>query len=134
MRTLVQSATAARGAMTKSDDAYLADFCAQLLKLRASARSEGWTDVLDRIEKLLRQTDAPAGEIVNPLWEYLGLFGLKRGGVLIDLPGQDPAPPPDGAYRCPGGPGRTCSRVVDRKPGEPRPECAFYNEPFRFAR
>jgi len=131
MHTLVSPGTAVRGAMSKSDAAHLADFCAELPKLRVSARSEGWSDVLDHTESLLRETTTPAGEVVLSLWEYLGLFGLKRGG-LVELSGQDPAPPPDGAYRCPGAPRRTCSRVLDRKPGEPRPECAFYHEPFRF--
>jgi hypothetical protein len=119
--------------MSKSDEAHLADFCSQLQTLRASARSEGWTDVLDRAEKLLHETDAPAGEVLTPLWEYLGLFGLKRGVGLVNLPGQDPAPPPDGAYRCPGAPGRTCSRTVERTPGKPRQECAFHRLPFRFS-
>lgn len=117
---------------SKTDEAYLADFCAQLPTLRTAARSEGWTDVLDHVEKLLHQTDSPAGEVLVPLWEYLGLFGLKRGTGLVDLPGQDPAPPPDGAYRCPGGQTRACSRVEEREPGAPRPECAFRKLPLRF--
>lgn len=113
----------------------VAEFCRLLPTSRRRARSEGWVELLELAEARLLACELPAREVLEDLWTALGLRGVRRRGRSLELPpGQDPVPPPDGAYVCPGPvSGRRCTRVVERGPSEPLPECALHGQPLRFS-
>lgn len=113
----------------------IAEFCAVLPRLRESAYKEGWAALLEATEAKIQLRNAPPEEILDELWEYLGLRGVTRRGpgVNVSLDGQDPLPPPGGTYRCPAASvGRRCARSERRKPSGPVPECALHALPMRF--
>lgn len=113
----------------------LAEFCAQLPRLRDAADKQGWASLLEASEATIRQGCAPTEETLNDLWEYLGLRGITRRGVAMNvaLDGQDPLPPPKGTYRCPGAAANLrCARRERREPSGPVPECALHALPLRF--
>jgi hypothetical protein len=116
------------------DSRLVAEFCAALPEMRRAADSEGWSGLLDATNEELRLRAAPPGDVLDRLWEYLGLRGVTRRGarVPIAVAGQDPVPPPEGSYRCPGPHPDRCSRCEQREPSGPVPECALHGLPMRF--
>jgi hypothetical protein len=119
----------------EGDDRRVAEFCALLPTMRRAAGEEGWAGLLDTVEEKLRLRSAPPAEVLDELWEYLGLRGVTRRGASINvaIDGQDPLPPPQGTYRCPAPEaGRRCARHEGREPSGPVPECALYALPMRF--
>ncbi|AJF67431.1 hypothetical protein [Streptomyces vietnamensis] len=112
---------------TVEDAHELTWFCTDLTDLRADARQEGWSAELERILAELRDGTRPAAAVLEAVRVRLGMPARPR--AYTPFPGQEAAPPPAGSYTCPGG---RCSRVEDRRPGAPLPECAVYDEPFTF--
>lgn len=113
----------------------IAEFCALLPQLRKAAGKEGWVALLEAVEAKIQLRSAPPEEILDELWEYLGLRGVTRRGpaVNVSLESQDPLPPPDGTYRCPSAElNRRCARHERREPSGPVPECALHGLPMRF--
>ncbi|MGW0881499.1 hypothetical protein [Streptomyces sp. NPDC002671] len=109
------------------DAAELTKFCAELPELREQARQDGWSVELERMLAELRSGTRPVTSVLVAVRERLGMPTRPRG--YVPVPGLEPAPPPPGSYACPG---RRCTRAEDRRPGEPLPECAVFEEPLSF--
>lgn len=125
----------AKGRKRERDEASVAQFCTVLPSLRAAARDEGWTAMLEEVEAQVRERSGSRTEVVDRLWEQLGLRGIRGRGRPLGLApsGQDPAQPPQGVYRCPASDlGLRCTRTELRSPSGPVPECALLALPLRF--
>ncbi|WP_189551033.1 hypothetical protein [Streptomyces lavendofoliae] len=105
----------------------LSRLCGDLPELREQARLDGWSAELGLMLTGLRAGTLPVPTALERVCDRLGLPVRPRG--YAPVPGQDPAPPPAGAYTCPGG---RCSRVERREPGGPLPECAVFDAPLTF--
>lgn len=105
----------------------LMQICYDLPGVRARAKREGWWLELASALDDVRDGTRPVTAVVEVVCRHLGLPVRPRG--YAPVPGQAPAPPPPGAYTCPG---RHCLRVDFREPGGPLPECRVFNEPLSF--
>ena len=121
--------------MSMPDEQRLAEFCRALPALRVAARAEGWDTWLEHAEADLVDQSVNVADTLDQLWDYLGLFGPKRGDSgFTPVPRQDPAPPPEGAYLCPvSAADRRCTRAESREPGAAVPECPLRKVPLMFS-
>ncbi|MFF0472970.1 hypothetical protein [Streptomyces sp. NPDC004284] len=113
---------------TAEDAHALQWICTELADVRRRAGRQGWSAELEQSLAELRSGTRPAAAVLEPVRSRLGLPARTRG--FFTLQGQEPALPPAGSYRCPGG---RCGRVAPpREPGGPLPECGVFDEPFSF--
>ena len=113
--------------------------CENLSRWRRDAARRGGQDEQRSLLDALRRLDDPAAPdpareeiagLLEHFWRSRGLTDDARSPLPeTRLPGQRPAPPPEGEYRCPL---ELCGRHQRRMPGGLVPMCDVFRKPLEF--